>query len=443
MKKLMTKIIAIVLVIAISASMVVMSTSAYSAIAGIVDIVHILTDLKVTDGVIADITKLIGEAGIKSFIDTIKLISKAGIGIDDLVDLIHKITDDKVTDGPDFDGIADAIIDAATDKDILDKDAIIKFLKVIADLPLDTDTINAFIKGIIGSIDFGDLDTGKISKIFAVIIDAIKGSIGGGSTPDIDVPDIDIPDIDVPDTGDITDLLKKYDIQKLLDLINGLMNPNIAIDELEKLFKNLCPDIDLDPGFLNDLLDKIKGGNIDLPTLKVIFDKIGLPDIDNSLLLKILEFIKNGTTITLPDFGAIIGGIGDKGDIKDWLDKIFDKINGGSDKDDPSDKDPSTPSDPKDPSTPSDPKDPSDSKDPSTPAGTKDPVTDPKTDEVLEEVKIIDDLISNPENTPLGVTDPVPLDSIAQTSDAGIAAVASVTVLAAAAFVVAVKKKED
>ena len=437
MKKLLTKVIAIVLVIAISASMVVMSTSAYSAIAGIVDIVHILTDLKITDGVVADIAKLIGEAGVKSFIDTIKLISKAGIGIDDLVDIIHKITDDKVTDGPDLGAIADAIIDAATDKDILDRDAIIKFLKVSADLPLDTDTINAFIKGIIASIDFGDLDTGKISKIFAVIIDAIKGNIGGGSTPDL-------PDVNLPDTGDITDLLKKYgDLQKLLDLINGLINKDITIDELEKLFKDLCPDIDLDQDYLKDLLDKIKGGNIDFPTLKDIFDKIGLPDIDNSLILKILDFIKNGTTITLPDFGNIIGGIGDLDDIKDWLDKIFDKINGG-DKD-PSGNDPSKPGDkdPSTPSTPSDPKDPSDSKDPSTPAGTTDPVKDPKTDEVLEEVKIIDDLISNPDNTPLGVTDPVPLDSIAQTGDAGVAAVVSVTALAAAAFVVAKKKKED
>ncbi len=544
MKKLLTKVIAIVLVIAISASMVVMSTSAYSAIAGIVDIVHILTDLKVTDGIISDITKIIGKAGVKSFVDMFKLIIKSGVDIDDLVDMLHKITDKKVTDAPDFGAIADAIIGAAKNKGLLDKDALVDFLKILNDLPLDADTLADFIKGILGSIDFGDsdFDLDKIVKVFSAIIDALKGNIGGGvETPDIEIPDlsgiigkldaskflelfkglmdkdidfdglkalfknlcpdvdfddafikdlldkikggtidlptlkdiftrigipdintdilskildflkqnnngtpdlsdiikffkdllgnigggdVEVPDVEIPDI-DIDNLFGKYDIQKLLDFLNGLMNKDMTLPDLEKLFKDLNPDIKLDNDFLKDLLDKIKGGNIDLPTLKDIFTKLDLPELDNSILLKILDFIKNGTKITLPDLKDILGGLGGELDIEKWLKDFFDKFGNKDNTDDPVD--------PSDPADPSDPTDPSDK---------KESTSDPKTDEVLEDVEIIDDLISNPENTPLGVTDSVPLDSIAQTGDAGIAAAVSVTVLAAAAFVAA-KKKED
>ncbi len=532
MHKLATKIIAVVLVLTMAISGLVINTSAYSLIAGVVDVIHILTDMKVTDGpILADITTKLTKAGVSKFIDTIKVLAKSGIEIDDLVDAIHKITDSKVTDAPDFVGIAKAIISAAKNPGIIDLDELVDFLKVIADLPLDSDALKTFIAKIVGNANIGgDVDLGAFKKVIAVIVDLIKGA-GLPELPDTSIPDIDLGDID----------LGNVDLKAFIDLINGLMKKDIKLPELKDLIVAIAPDFDFGSFDLDGLLAKIKGGDLDLPTLKDFFDKIGLPKFDNDTIKAILKLILGGIKIELPDVGVpsipggsdvvkpdktlealldLLNGLKDKDitlpelkdliiainpdfdfgsfDLEGFLAKIkggdldlptlkdfFDKI--GLDLDpsvivaiiglifgdgeiklpdleealgklpnidikdpiqwikdllDKIAKDPADPSDPKDPADPADPKDPADPADPSTIVDPQIPA-DPQVQETLQDVDTVTDLVTVGDDTPQATIDDNDF-AVANTGDStGVAATVTLALIAGAAYVTALKKKED
>ncbi|MBQ0136130.1 MAG: hypothetical protein KBS43_05295 [Oscillospiraceae bacterium] len=411
MKKVLTKVIALILVLTMSISCFMTNASAYSAIAALVDIIHIATDLKVTDGPI----------GSNLIVDGIKMISKAGVGVDDIVDAIHAITDAKVTDAPDFDLIADAIIAAAKVPSALDKAVLVDFFKALVGSGLSTDAILDLLKGAVGEIGLKTIDLDNFLDVMDLCLDLLKGNIDladlfakfGFGVPSL--PDVKIPSISID----------KLDLGALLALLNGLGDKSLDLAGLKDLFSKLIPGCSLDPSFLNDLLGKIKAGTISLPDLKNIFALINLPDIDCNILNGILDLIKGGKTITLPDLAKLIPGISIKlpecdliKAIKDYLKNIFDK----------------TPTDPATPST-------DDKKD-----DEKAPVIDDTAKIVEEDVKNVvkDNDIVVDDSTPLGALDAADKDAedIANTGDAGLAVCGAISLLAAAAFVTTKKREE-
>ncbi|MBQ0014249.1 MAG: hypothetical protein KBS82_02850 [Oscillospiraceae bacterium] len=537
MKKMVTKIIALVLVLTMSISMFASTASAYSAIAAIVDVVHIMTDLKVTDGPIGGgltkaalkgAGKLLG-CEVDLAIDGIKCLAKAGIGIDDFVDAIHLITDLKVCDAPAICDIADALIKAAKVPAAINRDALIAMLKgfagsglCAADLLKVVNTIfddcdlckccNAadflgLMKVVLGLVD-GSMDLASLFAKFGIAIPAV---IGGGAAilpiaidfgaldcaaltnlikgllnpsltldglkalvaallpagcpidlgflssllPTIKAGKIDcdfiknllagcgIAGIDCALIKGLLDMLKggadivipsislpSLDISALLNLLNGLGCKSLDLAGLKALFAKLLPGCKLDDCFLLDLLGKIKAGTIALPDLELIFGMIGLPSFDCNILNGILDFIKAGKTITLPDFAALLGALNinlPQCDLCALIKDLLAKLCKGCDKNDPS-----TPVDPTD-----------------------------DTDPIEDAAKEIEETVAQ-DVTPMGDADPegnvtvadsTPLgalantdaaaETIANTGDAGLVVCGTVAMIAAAAFVTTAKKRED
>ena len=545
MKKMITKIIALVLVLTMSISMFASTASAYSAIAAIVDVVHIMTDLKVTDGPIGGgltkaalkgAGKLLG-CEVDLAIDGIKCLAKAGIGIDDFVDAIHFITDCKVCDAPAICDIADALIKAAKVPAAINRDALIAMLKgfagsglCAADLLKVVNTIfddcdlckccNAAdflglmkvvlglvdgsmdlaslfakfgiaIPAVIGggaailpiAIDFGSLDCCALTNLIkgllnpSLTLDGLKGLVAAllpagcaidlgflsSLLPTIKAGKIDcdfiknllagcgIAGIDCALIKGLLDMLKggadivipsislpSLDITALLNLLNGLGCKGLDLAGLKDLFAKLLPGCKLDDCFLLDLLGKIKAGTIALPDLELIFGMIGLPSCDCCILNGILDFIKAGKTITLPDLATILGALNiglpkcdliklPQCDLCALIKDLLAKFCKGCDK-----TDPSAPVDP---------------------TVVVDPIED--TAKELEET-VAQDV------TPMGAADPegnvtvadsTPLgaladtdaaaETIANTGDAGLVVCGTVAMIAAAAFVTTAKKRED
>ncbi|MCQ2461018.1 MAG: hypothetical protein MJ115_02585 [Clostridia bacterium] len=418
MKKVLTKVIALILVLTMSISCFMTNASAYSAIAALVDAIHLATDLKVTDGPIG--------AGL--IVDGIKMISKAGIGIDDFVDAIHFLTDAKVLDAPDFGLIADALIHAAKVPSALSRDALIDFLKALIGTGLDSCAICDLLKGALGDAALAGIGTAGFLDLMKLVLDLLKGNI----TLPVLFANFGLDAAKLPiDLGKIATYipsikLADLDIPALLALLNGLGNKGLDLDGLKGLFANLLPGCKLDPSFLTDLLGKIKAGTIALPDLKNIFGLINLPNVDCDFLNGILDLIKGGKVITLPSLAALIPGLNIKlpecdliKAIKDFLAGLFDKT-------------------PADPAKPAD-----DNNDPAV----VDPVDDTaKT--IEEDVKNVvkdNDIVAMDDATPLAALDAADnsADTIANTGDAGLAVCGVVSILAAAAFVTTAKKREE
>ncbi len=333
MKKMITKIIALVLVLTMSISMFATTASAYSAIAAIVDVVHILTDLKVTDGpiggglaktAIKGANKLLG-CEVDLAIDGIKALAKAGIGIDDFVDALHLLTDLKVTDAPAICDIADALISAAKIPAAINRDLLINMLKGFVDSGLDTADLLKVVTAIFNDCDlckccnldnFIDLmktvlgladGTMDLASLFAKFGLAIPAVIGGGAA---------ILPIGI-DFGTL-------DCSLLSDLFKGLLNPSLSLDGLKTLVAALLPSgSPIDLGFLSSLLPEIKLGDIDCDFLKNLLSGLGVVGIDCALLDALLNMLKNGADISLPsisipslDISALLdllNGLGNKG----------------------------------------------------------------------------------------------------------------------------------
>ncbi|GEM_PF-254098 len=386
-------------------------------ISWIVDYMHWKTDFG--GGIITDgIGELFGglDAG-----DLLKLLIKSNVKIDKSA--IHAVID--LAKGTiKTAGLAGKILGKV---DIEALKLILKGLGKDIDLKADClDIIIDLIKGVIKLPDgtiIGHLpDIGIILDGIGAIGDIDWDNILGFLTGGIKLPGCDI------DCG-------KIDLGLLVDILKGVLGGTITLPG--------CGIGDIDLGNIGCVIDMITGvitlpdgsiiGKIDVDLIKGILDKLGcdctLPKID-----VIIDLIHG--VITLPGCGGIIGELpnidgGHGCPIIDKIKDIFDWINGGT----KPDTIPGT----------TDPKDPTDK----TPSEI-DPSVKPVIDEVLEDVGIIEDTIIS-DDTPLGdMTPTAPADpsdkdnfEIANTSDAGIAAVASLSVLSAAAFVVARKKHTE
>ncbi len=171
MAKRIKKVLAVVLVLAMAASLFVINTSAAAEVSRVTDAISGVVDGVETSD---DVEEVLG-VSVSTLIDTVKDLGNASI---DNETLSETISNDVLTAGGDLEKMTASVVGAAVSSsnngDAIDEDDLSDAVKGLGTSDSTADIINGVIDALVGSIDI-DADKTKIAETLKLLVASVRG----------------------------------------------------------------------------------------------------------------------------------------------------------------------------------------------------------------------------------------------------------------------------